>query len=371
MIDRRSGLARETSGNPAAAIMPRLTAGAALDGRFYAAPLRFAGNVFDDLSSAFQHDTCGLLQLATTPAETERQGIIAARGPLSQPVLTQIDAAAASDIAGVTLKHGGLYFPQSGWLEPAALCAVLADDAHTLFGAEVAKLVHEQGFWRIYNQEGRVILEADIVVLANALGAQGLPQTSWLPLEARRGQVTFAPPTAHSAALRSVLSYGGSITPVVHGLHSIGATFETVDAADGSTDVRTTDHAHNLSVLENAVPGLMAGIITDSLTGRAAVRCASPDHLPIVGPLPVYESFLKNFAELRHGHPWTSYPNAEYLPGLYTLTGLGSHGAVSAPLAAELLASHIAGESWPVERDLMAALHPARFLVRDLKRRET
>ena len=366
VIDRRDGLAQETSGNPTAAIMPRLTASDALDGRFYAAAWRFTGDLLDNLPSPFEHERCGLLQLATTPAETERQDIIAAQGPLSQPILAQVDAAAASDIAGISLKHGGLYFPQSGWLEPAALCAALAHEMPTLLDADVAKLVHEQGLWRIYNHGGGVILEAEVVVLANALGACGFAQTSWLPLGARRGQVTFAPPTTQSASLRSVLSYGGSMTPIVHGVHSIGATFETAD----STDVRTADHVENLSALESAIPGLMAGVDVNTLTGRAAVRCASPDHLPIVGPLPVYDAFLATFAELRHGHPWTSYPNAAYLPGLYTLAGLGSHGVVSAPLAAELLASHIAGESWPVERDLMAALHPARFLVRDLKRRQ-
>lgn len=369
VIDRR-GLARETSGNPTAAIMPRLTAGAAMDGRFYAAALRFAGDLFDEFPTAFHREQCGLLQLATTQAEAERQDAIATTGPLSRPMLTQVDAATASDVAGVALKYGGLHFPQSGWLEPSRLCAALARDSHALLDADVAKLVHQDGLWRIYDREGRMLFEADVVVLANALGARKLPQTSWLPLDARRGQVTFAPPTARSAALRCVLSYGGSITPVVRGTHSVGATFEPVDvdAADRAMDVRAGDHAHNLSLLEDVVPGLLAGVGADVLTGRAAVRCTSPDHLPIVGPLPVHTSFLTTFAELRHGHPWTSYPNADYLPGLYTLTGLGSHGVVSAPLAAELLASHITGESWPLERDLVNALHPSRFVVRDLKR---
>ncbi len=232
--------------------------------------------------------------------------------------------------------------------------------------------MHEQGLWRIYNHAGDVVVEADIVVLANALGVRALPQTSWLPLVARRGQMTFAPATARSTRLRSVLSYGGSITPVFRGCHSIGATFESVDtdAADSATDVRAEDHLYNLAMLETAIPGLMTGLRTDALTGRAAVRCTSPDHLPLIGPLPQQDIYLATFAELRHGHPWTSYANANYLPGLYTLAGLGSHGVVSAPLAAELLACHITGEPWPLERDLVTALHPARFLVRDLKRRD-
>ena len=372
LIDRHHGLARETSGNPTAVIMPRLTAGPALDGRFYAAAWRFAGDAFADVG-AFHQEQCGLLQLATTQAEAARQEMIASQGPMAQPALTQVDAATASDLAGVALAHGGLYFPQSGWLEPATLCAALAQNSHVMFDAEIAKLVHEHGVWRIYNHAGDVILEADVVVLANALGGRALPQTSWLPLSARRGQVTFAPPTARSAALRSVLSYGGTITPAFRGCHSIGATFESVDidSADGATDVRDKDHLRNLGDLETAIPGLMADVTAESLTGRAGVRCTLPDHLPAVGPVPQHESYLATFAELRHGHRWTSYANADYVPGLYTLTGLGSHGVVSAPVAAELLACHITGEPWPLERDLVTALHPARFLMRDLKRGDT
>jgi tRNA 5-methylaminomethyl-2-thiouridine biosynthesis bifunctional protein len=90
----------------------------------------------------------------------------------------------------------------------------------------------------------------------------------------------------------------------------------------------------------------------------------------VAGPLPERRSYLNAFADLRHGHPWARYPDASYQHGLYVMTALGARGVVSAPLAAELLACHITGEPWPLERDLVTALHPARFLVRELKRRE-
>jgi tRNA 5-methylaminomethyl-2-thiouridine biosynthesis bifunctional protein len=48
--------------------------------------------------------------------------------------------------------------------------------------------------------------------------------------------------------------------------------------------------------------------------------------------------------------------------------GMGSRGLCYAPLTAELLASEIAGEMPPLERDLRLAMHPARFLIRDLKK---
>ena len=53
--------------------------------------------------------------------------------------------------------------------------------------------------------------------------------------------------------------------------------------------------------------------------------------------------------------------------GLYVLTGLGSRGIISAPLAAEYLASLINGEPLPIPRQVTDALNPVRFLVQQLK----
>jgi tRNA 5-methylaminomethyl-2-thiouridine biosynthesis bifunctional protein len=57
------------------------------------------------------------------------------------------------------------------------------------------------------------------------------------------------------------------------------------------------------------------------------------------------------------------------VPGLFVLSGLGAHGLVAAPLAAEVLACAITGEPSPLPQALTHALHPARFLIRALKRK--
>jgi tRNA 5-methylaminomethyl-2-thiouridine biosynthesis bifunctional protein len=53
---------------------------------------------------------------------------------------------------------------------------------------------------------------------------------------------------------------------------------------------------------------------------------------------------------------------------LHVLLGLSARGMVWAPLAAELLASQLAGEPLPVERDLVRTVDPARFHLRALRR---
>ncbi len=375
IIDRRSALADEASGNPAGALMPRLTAAPNLDGRFYAAAWRFVLETLaeaDDAVLPLHRDRCGLLHLATDAAEVARQTTIATGGPLPESLLFQVSADEASDISGCALPYGALYFPQGGWLRPREFCAAQAGGSRLLLNVEVGALRHNGGLWQVIDNGGNLCTQADIVVLANALGAAALPLTAWLPLKARRGQITLAPPTPASAHLLSVLAYGGYMTPASHGAHTIGATFDWADAdeLDAEPLVVESDHARNLADLARVLPTLMAGLDIGGLTGRAGFRCTTLDHLPIVGPLPEQGAYLHDFAELGHGHPWARYPEAVYQPGLYALTGLGARGLVAAPLAAEILAAHIGGEPWPAERDLVTALHPGRFLVRELKRRE-
>ncbi|MSO72947.1 MAG: bifunctional tRNA (5-methylaminomethyl-2-thiouridine)(34)-methyltransferase MnmD/FAD-dependent 5-carboxymethylaminomethyl-2-thiouridine(34) oxidoreductase MnmC [Rhodospirillaceae bacterium] len=375
IVDRRSELADEASGNPVGVLMPRLTAAPSLDGRFYAGAWRFAMATLEalaDKGAQIQRQRCGLLQLAADSADEQRLAAIAASASLPDSAMRHLSAKDASDIAGVTHAHAALYFPQAGWLAPRALCAALAEGSTTVMNFDVASLRHANGLWEVIDHGGRVRLGADVVVLANALGALSLPQAAWLPLAARRGQISYVPATAASAALRCVLVYGGYVTPAHRGLHTLGATFEVVetDAGNDSTDVRVEDHAQNLAALKAHVPGFFENLAPDALAGRAGVRCTSPDHLPVVGALPDRDAYLRDFAALRHGQSWVRYPDATYQAGLYALLGLGSRGLVAAPLAAELLACHITGEPWPIERDLVTALHAGRFLVRVLKRQE-
>ena len=105
-----------------------------------------------------------------------------------------------------------------------------------------------------------------------------------------------------------------------------------------------------------------------SLGGRVGFRCASPDYLPIVGRVPDYDLFLQTYATLRKNARQTIPEKGDYVPGLYVNTAHGSRGLSSTPLCAQLLASDICGEAPPLSSELIRALSPARFLVRDLAR---
>jgi len=356
-------------------MVPRLTAGNAIDGRIYGAAWRFVLDTLEELSNAnstLLRDRCGVLQLATDEAESMRHKSIIDFGALPEPLLFQVNAKEASDIAGCPVPYSALYFPQGGWLRPREFCAALARKSNTLLGVNVASLKRSGEYWEVLDRTSHVHTRADVVVLANGLGVSAVLNTAWLPLVARRGQISVTPPTSASASLRAVLSFGAYITPPHRGAHHIGATFDTADATqtDDVIQANPEDDSRNIAAVNRVLPEMLHKERTVSPHHRAGIRCTSPDHLPIAGPVPDQGAYLRDFGEMRHGHPWAKYPKAAYQAGLYVLTALGSRGLTSAPMAAEVLAAHITGEPWPLERDLITALHPARFLMRDLKRRD-
>ena len=286
-----------------------------------------------------------------------------------EDVAQVLDAGQASALLGVTQPREGFWFPGSGWLRPAALCRALLrhPGIQPLEHAGKVSLEHTGSRWRAI-AGGATLAEADCAIAAPGSGVRSLQQLDWLPVQAIRGQVTHLPTNSHLEPLRAALCHEGYIAPARAGSHCIGATFEP---GSGDSALRTVDHRHNLDRLAAAVPACretLAALDHTTLAGRVGYRCASPDYLPLVGPVPDLPAFLEAFGALRRNARQPIAHRGSYLPGLWLTTAHGSRGLTSTPLAAELLASLICGEAPPLNRALCRALAPARFIIRDLTR---
>ncbi len=150
-------------------------------------------------------------------------------------------------------------------------------------------------------------------------------------------------------------------------MHVIGATF---GRNDDQIDIRQTDHFHNINQLTKILPALSEHISTDELDGRAALRTTTADHLPLIGPAPDFDRYFSSYHDIDKGKKGARYINAPYHKDVYICTGFGARGLIGAPLAAEILASEICAMPLPLEQSLMHAVHPARFIIRGLKRRQ-
>lgn len=380
VLEASERLGAGASGNPAALFMPRLELDPSPVARFHEAAFHF-GRAWLRLLTADAPGAglipCGALQLASNVEAAERLRRLAAPSHWSQIERTWIARPDAPTVAGVPLTElsedaAGLWFPQGCALRPTDIVRRALAGAQVRFGAEVARLApphtNQDGSWRALDGRDREIAAGRAVVLACGLAATAFAETASLPLAGSAGQVSIASPSASTAGLKTAVAGGPYILPAVDGdRQCFGASYEPLDAAGALAPslARRQASAARLSAW-GLSPALDAPLSAD----RVAVRCVTPDRAPIAGPVPDTARFLNDYAGLRTGDPRADYPPAAYRDGLYVITGLGSRGFLTSPLAGALVAAQIAGRASPVPDALAAAIHPARFLIRSLKRRE-
>lgn len=359
----RAGPAAGASGNRDAVINPRLAVEASPRTRFDLAALAYIGCWLADRDPGqLVWQACGVLQLARDADSAARQQRLIERLALPATVAAAVDAETAAGHAGTPLAgdiHGALWFPGAGVLQPAALCAeLLAGDRITLVSRDVEALRRVDNAWQLTLDDGSD-QRAEHVVLACA-GAADRLCADLPPINSVRGQATvFA---AGDSAPRCVVCDTGYIAPPRGGAISVGATYDP-HAVDCTP--RRQDDATNRAFLDTLLPAHSTSAVID---GRASRRCVSHDRLPLVGGVPVAARWAADYGRLaRDARAVPATPGALW-PGLSVSLAHGSHGMLRAPLAAEMIASAIADTPQPVARDLVAAVHPGRWLIRQIIR---
>lgn len=384
LIDRE-GVASAASGNPQAALYVKLAAEPNRQSLFYLAALLHARRWLASIDPARElWSDCGLLALAPSERERQRQARFLEHYALPAEVVRTCHAPDVRDreqaLNDAEALHGNgerhandaLYYPGAGWVDPVALCQRLAARP----GIETRRTALESlsplaDGWQLTLGDGT--LTVDQVVFAT--GSASAPWLDGLPLQPIRGQIstldleTLSTPEREAAMrLARVLCAEGYVLPPRNGALVFGATFSPNDTG---LEIRAEDHRRNLAELARTAPALadaLGPIDVSQLTGRTAIRAASPDKTPYAGPLPIAERWRHDYAELgKDAKRRFSAPGAHY-PGLWVSTAHGSRGMVSAPLCAELIASRMFDEPMPLPRELVDHLHPGRRLIADLIR---
>src|SRR5690606_31752905 len=106
--------------------------------------------------------------------------------------MTVVDAASASAQAGEPVDAGGLKMEGAMAARPAAVLDAWLAEAERIT-AHVAALRPESARWRLLDETGQIILEADSVILASGWGAAALlaDLAPELPLSPVRGQADW------------------------------------------------------------------------------------------------------------------------------------------------------------------------------------
>jgi len=335
VLERQAAPATEGSGNPIGFIAPMINIADALNARLSRAAFGYARRHFSALErgNTTMMTARGILRILRDAREADRfQRALQERG-FPSDLVRYVDVQAASDIAGWRAAKPGLWFANGASISPAAVCIEHMRQAGIAarFQCGVAGIRATSSGWEVLDDKGQIISKAPSVVIAGAMHSlQFAPQ---LRLESIRGQITYLP-GRKDRRIKVPVTGDGHAAHLPDGRLLIGATFQPMDAEPG---IRIADHAANMARIEAMLPGLCNYADPAQAEGRVGFRTVTPDRLPMFGGI----------------HPDT--------PGLHIATGLGARGLIWAPLGAELLASQMNGEAWPVERDFAAAVAPDRF----------
>ena len=387
LIEQQNTLAAGASGMAQMALDIKLSSDFNLHTQFYLSAYQHALRYYrayqcnPQTQEPYWHQT-GLLHLASNPAEQARQQKLCLKQNPVQALCYPVDRARASELAGLELTVPALYFPHGGYLTPEALCKHLGQQI-ALYGDQYGELITHctltqllwQGQnWLALDQNQQPIGQFDAVVLCNAYQVKTLAQTRFLPLKTIKGQASVIElkPEEQRITPQCVLSNPGNIFPVLSELNQLwlGSSYELHDT---STHLDPEQLKANLNQWTDIAPELHKHMYNNfqqnPAQGRAAIRCTTPDYLPVAGRVPIASQYIKDFAWLRN---YTKAARAaihkpvSYYPGLYVNAAHGSRGCCSIPLCAELIANMINQVPLNLSRNLLPYLSAERFIMKDL-----
>jgi tRNA 5-methylaminomethyl-2-thiouridine biosynthesis bifunctional protein len=365
VIDRH-GIATEASGNPQGAMYAKLAAGEATHSEIYVQGyLQSLRWLHQHLETGDGWDNCGLIQLASTEKEALRQKKFIANTNYPKELLHSIDTEQASEISGVTMDNGGLFFPEAGWVSPQRLCEQLVK--HSLITVKKQHIEDLEAFKKenAYSH----------VIIACANQSQKLLEDCYLPTKSIRGQLTYLEQASDKPqppiGLKTVLCGKGYIAPAHQGKFCLGASY---NIKDDEEQMRLIDHQKNFNYLDDfgqefqQLHNELKEQAAEVFPGRTGFRCTTPDYLPMAGPLINEQAFDQEFTAIRKNLARYPRQSVKFHQGLYVNIGHGSRGLTSAPLCAELIASYICGENFPLAKNHAESLLPARFFIREMVR---
>jgi tRNA 5-methylaminomethyl-2-thiouridine biosynthesis bifunctional protein len=259
-----------------------------------------------------------------------------------EPFVRFVDAAQASELAGLSLTRGGLYFSTARRVQPQPLLARLAQtDGITCLSAQVVRVERAGrgvGPWRVFDRAGSILAEAEQVVLAAGLATQQLLAASALLAADSRlaslyglgGELTYVDQALLSGGPRCIVSGDGYVLPAVRGQCVLGGSYlNEGDSAEASALARQGNLARGAQLLNIPLP--RNAHAHSSLKGWGGQRAVVPDRFPVVGPV-------------------------SGSPGLWVAAGFASRGLTWASLVGDLIAARLTNEPLPLENDIIARI---------------
>lgn len=372
VLESGNELAPKASGNRLALITPYITDKASPRETLYSTGYNFSLHMLEHLphiSDIFHQ--CGALQL---PTSTRLHKILTSTTDLiGVSDVVRVSALEASSISGMEITHPAFFAKKAGYLNPKSLIKRHVEEypeyISVHYDTAVRTLTRDEQVWRITTDTNET-LSARTIVLCGAYETSSLPLTSWLPLEAIRGQTETIPTNSSLSSLRTALCYGGYLTPSSDDIHMLGALYRHNDTSE---DPLATDTEAIFNDAQAILPSL--NLSPHGAIPRVCFRTSTPDRIPYIGRLPNFTQMEKNAEQYRSGTNLKKHLAIEWHNGVYVSVGHGSRGLLSCPLGAEIVARTIVGEALgelSLVGDIVSpARLPLRLLVKRLRDRSS
>ena len=313
VFEAKSSAVTEGSGSSAGIVSPYLGLAHTPRTQFLHEAFHFTFNKLkSEFSEAFKH--CGSINLPFNQRLRRfvEEGYV---NNFPDEMVTHLGPEELSKLSGVSIKSDGLYLPEAGVFYPKIFLKILLSQGLELFTNYQVVDFKPVGNSIQLSFDGADVQEFDCVIFCNSHWLKEIPQAYKLQLSGLSGQSINLEASSSSKTLKTILSYGGALTPsfLMQGkeVHYCGSSYRFEE--DSSPE---EEASKILQKLEDSELKLSFSA-KDIYSNHRSYRCTTPDRLPRVDSI--------------------SNPN------VFALVGLGSRGFSSAFYLAEILAEEIFG----------------------------
>ncbi len=340
VLDAADRPATGASGVPAAVFAPHVSPDDALLSRLTRAGLRLTWQqLHDRIEEGVDWCASGVIE-RRAPSDDRLPAAWSAEGPNEswRADATQLQSAGLPD------ETTALWHAFGGWAKPSRLVAawLAQPDVTVRCGTRVARIEAREASagWQLFDDEGRLLVDADRVVIA--AGFESAALASHLTLQPVRGQVAWGDMNLAPELPPTPLNGDGHFiahVPDANGAFWLtGATFDRDSCETATHEADTEANRARLARLHPGAAALLGDAFSQGqVKAWAGVRCASHDRRPLVGPC-----------------------DADVPQGPWLCSALGSRGLSFAVLCAEMLAARWHAEPLPLPGALAAALDTQR-----------
>jgi len=265
-----------------------------------------------------------------------------------------------------------LHFPDAGIIDIPAYCQLLLNKIPTeqllvYKSHEIDNLQFKDAHWHLSTTTKNSRYKQ--VVFCGGARSKLLETLNIKSTNITRGQTCYFSSKSLAEKVKQTLYEKIYLVPKEEHQFHLGATFEDFidDELNPVSQKKILTKASNFLKNKGITNLSRQEIDKIKLRGTLGYRLHATDRMPIVGAATDREKILSDFKNLGQTRLLRDSISHYNLPGMWFNTAYGSHGLLYSLIASQHLASLIANDISPISNNISKALHPARFLISDLK----